>query len=495
MRTGGFLAILLLVAGLGGGVPLHAKVAEDVTGSLKTLTSIGDALDSPDHHPVHILYVHGINAIGAGDSSLLRQSICTRLNLCQVSDWMNAGTEFADKREFANGSSPPLLNYLGHAIWTDKDEWHAAAPFVVHWVIHLRNHPSVLIVDEVNWWPLVLALKCRNMVNSEAYLAGPNVSLLQVCSTQQKQDPGAEGRFYPWLSETEANELAKKPAHAVLINRELKNGLLDWGFSDAMLAVGPLGRLMRDGVRQLIVKSVEFDPNGTGTTAPGAQKRRSYNWQEHLDSGRRLDQEFIGVTHSLGSYLLFNTLSLESDIPPVASASNAATSSAQEDRTENALEDNAVAYVFQRTSLIYFFANQLSLLEFTNLEGPPAAASAANSTAQSAAAQPSGTQPAPRFEQMVNRWAQYQSQFQSSVHAGDEAARKKVQVVAWSDPSDLLTWRVPRIGEVDVLNFYVQNATHWFWLFESPTGAHDGYAKNKIVLRHMFLNPAHKDVQ
>jgi hypothetical protein len=65
--------------------------------------------------------------------------------------------------------------------------------------------------------------------------------------------------------------------------------------------------------------------------------------------------------------------------------------------------------------------------------------------------------------------------------------------VAWSDPSDLLTWRVPRIGDVDVLNFYVQNATHWFWLFESPTGAHDDYAKNKNVLRHMFLNSAHKD--
>jgi len=55
--------------------------------SLAILTSIGDALDAPDHHPVHILYVHGINQAGAGDSALLRESICKRLKLCDVKDW------------------------------------------------------------------------------------------------------------------------------------------------------------------------------------------------------------------------------------------------------------------------------------------------------------------------------------------------------------------------------------------------------------------------
>ena len=59
-------------------------------------------------------------------------------------------------------------------------------------------------------------------------------------------------------------------------------------------------------------------------------------------------------------------------------------------------------------------------------------------------------------------------------------------MVAWSDPSDVITFRVPRIGDVDVVNLYVQNATRWFGLFESPTKAHGGYAKNKDVLRVMF---------
>jgi len=39
---------------------------------------------------------------------------------------------------------------------------------------------------------------------------------------------------------------------------------------------------------------------------------------------------------------------------------------------------------------------------------------------------------------------------------------------------------------VDVDNVYVQNAFHWFWVIESPTPAHEGYAKNKKVIRMMF---------
>ena len=76
------------------------------------------------------------------------------------------------------------------------------------------------------------------------------------------------------------------------------------------------------------------------------------------------------------------------------------------------------------------------------------------------------------------------------MHPSDQAAREKIQVVAFSDPSDVLTWRVPRIGNVDVVNLDVQNAPHWFWLFESPNAAHVDYAKNKDVLRVMFLDAA-----
>ncbi len=55
-----------------------------------------------------------------------------------------------------------------------------------------------------------------------------------------------------------------------------------------------------------------------------------------------------------------------------------------------------------------------------------------------------------------------------------------------------MTFRVPRIGDVDVVNLYVQNATRWFGLLESPSGAHSYYAKNKAVLLVMFGDTAHQ---
>jgi hypothetical protein len=134
MQTGKLTCALLVLVALGGAALARAKVVEDTSGSLRTLSSIADALDSADRHPVHVLYVHGIDQVGAGDSTLLRESICTELKLCEVSDWKNAGTEYAEKGEFASTVEPPTLAYLGSPVWNSPEEWHAAAPFVVHWV-------------------------------------------------------------------------------------------------------------------------------------------------------------------------------------------------------------------------------------------------------------------------------------------------------------------------------------------------------------------------
>ncbi len=474
-------------------IPALAEVNENGNVSPQTLTSIGDALGSPNKHPVHIIYIHGIDAIGADDSAVFRESICTKLKLCSPSDWQNAGTEYADKGEFADGTQPPPLTYLGRPVWNaGTKEWYSSAPFVVHWVVHLKGYAPALVVDEINWWPLALSLKCRQIVAGEAELAGPNINLLGVCSESEKQDPGGLGRFFPWLSEADAKELAAKPARAVLLNRIIKNGFLDWGLSDTFLGVGPLGNIIRDGLRQLLTKSAAFDPNGTGVAAAANRTRAIYDWEAQFNAGKTsaaaMDQEFIAVTHSMGSYFLFNTLNLESSPAPAASTSPAA----QVGLNEESREDRAMEYIFSRTSLIYFFANQISLLELTDLEekvGPAPAADQANIVEHASSAAAS---PRQQLDRNVSKWAEYQSQFQLSLHPTDSAAREKVQIVAWSDPSDALTWRVPKIGGIEIVNLYVQNAAHLLWLVESPTGAHHNYAKNIHVLRVMFrkIKPA-----
>lgn len=478
MPIGTWTRILLLIsaysAAVAGAARAYAKVIEDPSGSLATLTSIGDALDAPDHHPVHILYVHGINQVGAGDSWLLRQSICTRLKLCNVNDWENAGVEFPDRGEFANGVDPPPLSYLGAPVWKSAEEWHASAPFVVHWVIHLHGHSAPLVVDEINWWPLLLSLKCRRVMAPEARLAGPDPELLQFCSEANAQSPNGNGRFFPWLTPEEAAKLEAVRPQSVLINRILKDGLVDWGLTDVLLTTGQLDGILRDGIRQLMAKSAAFDPNAVG--AGGT--RQTYNWRAQPGNGKVLDQEFVGVTHSLGAYLFFNALN------PDAPHGSAPAQSAEETVMASD-EDSAVQYIFKRTSLVYFFANQIELLEITNLEyGAPTPGSVVPSN--QVKPPPAPTSPAENFRALVTRWKQMQTDFQTGLHPNDETARTKLQVVAWSDPSDVITFRVPKIGDVDVVNLYVKNAFRWFGLFESPNSAHGNYAKNIEVLRVMF---------
>jgi hypothetical protein len=468
---------LLILAAAGSSTCARAKVVEDTSGALKTLSSIADALDSPDHHPVHVLYVHGIDRVGSGDSSMLRESICTELKLCDVNDWKNAGVEFADKGEFSATVQPPTLAYLGNPVWNSPAEWQAAAPFVVHWVVHLRGHSAVLVLDEINWWPLVMALKCRRVIATEAHLSGPDQYLLQVCSEQSAQDPGGSGRFFPWIPPDEAANLAKIKPRGVLINRELKSGLVDWGLADVLMAVGPMSGILRDGVRQLMAKSAAFDPNAAAADPGGNGGMEKYDWKSQLNSDNELDQEFIGVTHSLGSYLLFNALN-----PEFASVAGQDLSPA--DAARKTAEENAMRYIFERTSQVYFFANQLEMLEITNLESAPASTLMKSRGLAPAPAVP--TSPAADFKTLVNRWKDYQTNFQVVLHPSDEANREKVQVVAWSDPSDVITYRVPKIGDVEVVNLYVKNAARWFGLLESPRKAHADYAKNIDVLRVMF---------
>ena len=481
MYASKWILSVIIVSGFISGTSIHAKVIADSRNTAKQLTTIGDALNAPDHHPIHVLYVHGIDEIGSGDSATFRNSICTKLNLCNVADWKNAGVEFPDKGEFAPGAQPPSLQYLGNPIWNNADEWAASAPFVVHWVVHLRNHPSVLVVDELNWWPLIMALKCRRIVAAEPRMAGPSKDLLQVCSEASRQNPDGLGHFYPWIAPDQAKQLAAIKPRGALVNRTLKGTLVDWGLADVVLVVGPLGGILRDGLRQLMSESAAFDPNGPASPADDARERYDWHtqWQRGNTPGYKIDQEFVGITHSLGSYLLFNTLSLL----PAGVAERGLT---DPESARNANEDRALEYIFERTSLLYFFANQLQMLEVTNLEYGSGTQTNAMQPVQSSAIPSAATAPIANFRALVHRWQVIQSGFEAGTHPNDESARKTIQVVAWSDPSDVLTWRVPRIGDVDVINLFVQNAPHWFWLLETPTKAHSGYACNKDVLHYMF---------
>jgi len=422
--------------------PLSSSAQTGSTSSNSQTTSLGDSIHRTDGKQLHIFYLHGIGSDGPGDhdSQALRQGICDFVKDCMVYAGEPDGTEYADQDEFALNVPPPPLKYLGQEVWR-KDhsgdrstEWNAAAPFVVHWKLARYHSAPTIYVDEINWWPLVFSLKCRQIVENDAALVGPSADTIKLCSRKQP-DESEDGRFisYDWIPTEDAPRLLALAHRGALVNRKLKNGILDWGFSDAVLALGPLRTYLLDGIRQLILKSVAISPDGIrGGGATPAN-----------------DQEYVIVSHSLGSYLIFAAL----DIGP------ATLKTATVQNSGDAFKD-----VLRRTSLVYFFANQLRLLELASLDG----SSDKNLVTH------------------LEDWGRLRCEYLNP-SSGSTQPCARPKIIALNDPSDLLTWTVPeQIASVEVQNVVVKNTRHWFWLIASPTKAHDNYAKNKNAVGQML---------
>ena len=442
-RIGGKLAILTLLWFGASLLPLEGAAQAQTTGaSSRPSTSLKDAIDrtTTENTQLHIFYVHGMAAAGPGTSASedLRKSLCKYLRDCTSKAGDFDGTEYASSGDFALNSPPPPLKYLGQPLWnTDasgtSQDWNASAPYVDHYKLARRdksghNEPTIYI-DEINWWPLVFAPKCREIIADEASLAGPNKTYIHTCSLSASPDPKTPGRFrtYPFI--VNPGKLTALPPHGALLNRALKTFVLDWGFSDAVLAVGPMRALFLEGIGELVLKS--FKVTADGTRGDGATPAPN--------------QEFVVVSHSLGSYLMFSALDFTDPATPTPP------------RWRDDFE-----YVLRNTSKAYFLANQVRLLELANLD----VTKNGNLVAH------------------LKTWSDLR-----------RAARKDVpQIVAWSDPSDLLTWSVPHLDPIaDVCNESVQNAPHWFWLIESPGKAHTRYDQDKRVIKMML--PKKKEEQ
>ncbi len=448
------LALSLLIGVLAIG-QARGKVIDNGPQSLSQISTIGESLRNAGQRPLHILYVHGIGATGAGGSQIFQKAICGFLKDCTAPATPLA-RDYADTGVFAKDVDPPAFTYLGRPVWRSKEEWSASDPFVDHYVLE-RAHGGPIVVDEINWWPLVYPLKCRAIMTGESRLAGPNATLLNLCSEAAEPDPSNPGRFraYTWISPDEAKKLESNRPRGALFNRWLKTSILDWGFSDAMMAVGSLHDLFREGVRQLFLKSVQFNANGSRTDA----------WQQQFKEPQGIDREFIVVSHSLGSYLVFSTLNME--LPEAAPLKAPAVP-----KPGQAAEDDASQYILQRTSLVYFFANQVPLLELANLQGPTAAGLSPDVVTGA-------------LNLMMTKWKNLREAFARQRSGAEGLTAKSPQVVAWSDPSDLLSWRLPAMEGLVITNLYVRN-TAWHWIIANPAAAHGNYAVNKEVLRIMF---------
>lgn len=400
--------------------------------------------------PVHVIYIHGINQIGDGDSALLRKALCKDLGECDLVN-PNPARVYAEG-SFRAGAPAPDMTYMNYRIWDGKDEWSASAPYYKRYEISKYGRVRV-ILDEINWWPLVYPVKCKFMIPGDRKLAGPSKTEDGACLSPTVHDDSSSGRFlsYRW-DEVKDMYGDSTVQSATVLNRSLKNGLMDWGFGDAAMALGPMREILCAGIRQLLVQATSTPETAVGSSTSTSQ--------------------IFFVTHSLGSYLSIAAMDPDSlGLPSPALSAFAVTDE----------QTKMTADVLKHTAGFYFLANQIALLELAQL-GSVTVSTAGSSDPCSV--DRTATRSADGRAQIVMSLQHY------GCERGPYAAANGLnapQIVAWSAADDLLSWYVPQIVGVKVVNLPAKNKGFRIWkLLAWPVSVHGNYAENPAVLNGIF---------
>jgi hypothetical protein len=393
------------------------RVIPDDPGAYAKTQSLGDLLSSRGTRPIHIIYVHGMAATGSNNSQTFRDALTNYLGSNRQLQGTAPNPETRRLLEFEPRPTNASIN--GITVWNSNEEWDASKPFVDRYTFH-RVEQSDVVVDDVNWWPLLFALKCRFVLSSDADLAGADQEHLKLCG---RADPP----YYQWLSDQQLQGLLNgKPTagRGAWLNTAIKRDTMNWGLSDAALAMGP----MRAYFRKTMNEAFEF---AMRLPDPSSSK-----------------QEFVVISASLGSFVVLDAL-------------------INDHRPTPAGEE-----VARQNPLLYFFANQWALLDLARIENLP----------DQLQIQQFGRNAPESPVNLLQAWV-------GAKEIGAESVIPK-QIIAYSDPSDILTYRVPKIPGALVVNLYDRNEINWFGLFANPMKAHGGHAQNAAVIKSMFATHA-----
>ena len=154
----GFIVAALTIAWSSGALAGTQEAGPD---RLSDTRSLGEAIAaSSKERPVHIIFVHGMRARGRGTAATFARSLCRELGprFChQVTE--PSRTEAPERLDI--GVWPKDAKLSGRQIWSSETEWDASRPFVDRYTLKL-SRDRLLVIDEVNWWPLLSA--CRKAV-------------------------------------------------------------------------------------------------------------------------------------------------------------------------------------------------------------------------------------------------------------------------------------------------------------------------------------------
>jgi len=203
--------------------------------------------------------------------------------------------------------------------------------------------------------------------------------------------------------------------------------------------------VMRPTLQAALCLMINGKPSGDGKTC------------RHGDYSERT----VIITHSLGGYMMMDAID-------------------DELRREKAGVKSAARTLLENTQFIFMMANQLALLDLTTLEGYPRKLGGPRTEADIA-------------EHFAARWAaiKLRSPLPSTLAEPNEVPTTR-QIVAFSDPNDILSWRLKRYDlklppsewkSVRLTNVYLSNGEFSVpLLFSDPTTAHLGYFDNQLVM-------------
>jgi hypothetical protein len=217
-----------------------------------------------------------------------------------------------------------------------------------------------------------------------------------------------------------------KPRRAYF-NASLKDTLMNDCLSDAMIYQGFSHQAMKGAMVQTMKQVIE-EQDATAGGSPGP---------------------LVVVSASLGSKLVFDSLNDMLSRP----------------------KDDPLALVGQRAAarlgLVFMAGNQIPILGLAD--------------------EPNGKAPGAKAAGLpVDSLQRF-----LVLRRGDGVQRRKaltkLKLVAFTDPNDLLSYRLLRADyvstDVDLANVLVSNRPAWFGLFEDPLGAHLGYMENPELHR------------
>lgn len=243
-----------------------------------------------------------------------------------------------------------------------------------------------------------------------------------------------------------AGTTASFPLPRAPLNELLKSRIMDTCLADAVIYAGQAKETIRDGFAKAVCRSIaRNEPEKANCNA------KPYEWPSGTEP-------IVLVSESLGSKILFDAV----DKATAAGSRNAVLRMLVQDRVN-------------RRGHVYTLANQIPILELSEDDIAFRAPTEASAKIQSA--------PPTSLERAL-----IQLRADPSTRASLDDSR--IILVAFSDPNDMLSYRIPpdyfTDAQIEVVNAMSSNSKTILRLFERPDEAHFGYRSNNNVIKALL---------